>query len=80
MEMKYNNIVIGKEYEYREIWYKGHITHEEDIYPFWLIYTEGLSDATVDYPYRIEWFYRSVPREVRAMEEQIVNKFKDQQG
>lgn len=73
---KYNetSIRIEKEHSISEEWYKGRIEHKEEIYEFWLIYTHGQFCGD-DFPYRVEWFRKQVPLEVRSMENEIIEQF-----
>ena len=76
---KYNetDIRIDKEFSISENWYKGRIEHKEDVYEFWFIHSVGkyLGD---DFPYRIEWFRKNVPSEIRTMENKIIEEFEKQ--
>ena len=78
---KYNEtgIRIEKEKSISEDWYKGRVEYKEDVHEFWFIHSTGhfLGD---DYPYRVEWFRKEVPLEVRSMEDDIINKFEEQKN
>jgi hypothetical protein len=60
-----------------EMWYKGWIGKEDKQYDFWFISSE---DYTVEegnrYSYTINWWYKPIPKEIRQMENEIIEQFK----
>jgi hypothetical protein len=77
MKMKKLNettIRIEKDISISEDWYRGRVEHKEDIHEFWLVYSHG-QYCEDDYPYRVEWMRKQVSREVKSMENNIIEEF-----
>lgn len=58
-----------------EKWYRGTISHEEILYPFFIIYREE-TDTEEEESAEVRWMYKKVPLEVRKMEADIIHSFK----
>ena len=67
-----NQIIIENKIIVQELWRKGHITYELDNYQFWLVESIEI-DETV---YMVHWFSKLTPKEVRRMEDEIIETFK----
>jgi hypothetical protein len=46
-------------------------------YNFWLINPRGLDDQGREYEMEVRWWFKQVPKEIRAMSEQIIKDFKE---
>ena len=69
-------IEINKEPAFTEIWYEGSVKYEETKHRFWLVYPKSFDDAGHQYEMNIKWFFAKVPKEIRAMENKIIDAFK----
>ena len=64
----------------RENWYKGIITYEGIEYPFWIIDSyENFPNEEPERITKINWFFTNVPKEVKKMNDEIIEQFKNQQ-
>ena len=70
-------VSINKQPSFTEIWHEGVVMYNETEYMFWLINPRGLDDQGREYEIEIRWFFKQVPREIRAMSEQIIKDFKE---
>jgi hypothetical protein len=70
-------VSINKQPSFTEIWHEGFVMYNETEYMFWLINPRGLDDQGREYEMEIRWFFKQVPREIRAMSEQIIKDFKE---
>jgi len=70
-------VSINRQPSFTEIWYEGSVTYEGKDYNFWLINPRGLDDQGREYEMEIRWWFKQVPREIRAMSETIIKDFKD---
>jgi hypothetical protein len=77
--MNSNNMTvsINRQPSFTEIWHEGSVTFENKEYSFWLINPRGMDEQGREYEMEIRWWFKQVPREIRAMSEQIINDFKD---
>lgn len=69
-------IVINKEPAFTEIWHEGYIEYDSEKHHFWLIYPQGTDSHGNQYELEVRWFFRDVPRQVRAMYPFILEAFK----
>lgn len=82
MENNNNTITvsINRQPSFTEIWYEGSVSMAGGKeYNFWLINPRGLDEQGREYEMEIRWWFKQVPREIRAMSEQIIKDFKDNQ-
>ena len=70
-------VSINRQPSFTEIWYEGSVTYEGKDYNFWLINPRGLDDQGREYEMEIRWWFKQVPREIRAMSETIIKDFKE---
>lgn len=62
---------INKQPSFTETWYEGSVKYKDEDHKFWLIDPVG-----GDYEIEVRWFFKSVPREVRGLYNQIIESFK----
>lgn len=78
MSEKANVVVtINRQPSFTEIWYEGSVTYEGKDFNFWLINPRGLDDQGREYEMEIRWWFKQVPREIRAMSDTIIKDFKE---
>jgi hypothetical protein len=70
-------VTINRQPSFTEIWYEGSVTYEGKDYNFWLINPRGLDNQGREYEMEVRWWFKQVPREIRAMSETIIKDFKD---
>ena len=70
-------VTINKQPSFTEIWYEGSVTYEGMDYNFWLINPRGFDNQGREYEMEVRWWFKQVPREIRAMSETIIKDFKD---
>ncbi len=70
-------VSINRQPSFTEIWYEGSVTYEGKDYNFWLINPRGLDDQGREYEMEVRWWFKQVPREIRAMSDTIIKDFKD---
>ncbi len=70
-------VTINRQPSFTEIWYEGSVTYEGKDYNFWLINPRGLDNQGREYEMEVRWWFKQVPREIRAMGDQIIKDFKD---
>jgi hypothetical protein len=70
-------VSINRQPSFTEIWHEGSVTYNGKEYMFWLINPRGIDDQGREYEMEVRWWFKQVPREIRAMSEQIINDFKD---
>jgi hypothetical protein len=70
-------VTINRQPSFTEIWYEGSVTYEGKDYNFWLINPRGLDNQGREYEMEVRWWFKQVPREIRAMSDQIIKDFKD---
>lgn len=69
-------IEINKDPDFTEIYYQGFVKYNKESYRFWLVYPKSFDDDGNQYEMNVKWFYAKVPREIRAMENKIIDAFK----
>jgi hypothetical protein len=69
-------IVINKQASFTEIWHEGHVEYNGNEHRFWLIHPQGVDPHGHEYECEVRWFFQRVPREIRAMNSQIIEAFK----
>ena len=69
-------IQINKEPDFTEIWYQGVVDYLGKEYRFWLIYPKSFDEEGHQYEINVKWFYANVPREIRVLESQVIESFK----
>ena len=69
-------VEINKTPAFTEIWHEGSVTMNEKKYMFWLINPTGFDEEGREYEIEVRWWFKQVPREIRAMSAQIINDFK----
>lgn len=72
-------VSINRTPSFTEIWYEGSVTHAKKEYSFWLINPRGLDEQGREYEMEVRWWFKQVPKEIRAMSEQIIKDFKENQ-
>jgi hypothetical protein len=72
-------VKINRQPSFTEIWYEGSVNHDGKDYMFWLINPRGKDDQGREYEMEVRWWFKQVPREIRAMSDKIINDFKDNQ-
>ena len=70
-------VTINKQPSFTEIWYEGSVTYEGMDYNFWLINPRGFDNQGREYEMEVRWWFKQVPREIRAMSETIIKDFKE---
>ena len=79
MENNVMTVTINRQPSFTEIWYEGSVTYENKEYNFWLINPRGLDDQGREYEMEVRCWFKQVPKEIRAMSEQIIKDFKENQ-
>jgi hypothetical protein len=70
-------VSINKKPSFTEIWHEGSVMYGDKEYNFWLINPRGLDDQGREYEMEVRWWFKQVPKEIRAMSEQIIKDFKE---
>jgi hypothetical protein len=65
------SINLNRKPSFTEVWYEGSVEYNGEFHRFWLLDPQGS-----DYELEVRWFHKSVPKEVRAMYNEIINTFK----
>ena len=65
-------IAVEKTPAFTETWYEGYVELDGEKHKFWLIDPDG-----ADYEVEVRWFFKSVPKEVRALYNNIINAYHD---
>lgn len=76
---KVSQITINKEPSFTEVWHEGYVEHDGERHYFWLIHPMGVDPRGNEYEVEVRWFFKRVPREVRAMYNSIIEAFKQNQ-
>lgn len=69
---------ISRNASFIEFWYEGSVIHEGKEHKFWLLDPQG--EPPFDFDLEIRWFYKSVPKEVRALYPVIIKAFKQMEN
>ena len=77
MEEKQATVSINKNSSFTEIWYEGSVEFNGKVHNFWLINPRGLDEQGREYEMEVRWWFKQVPKEIRAMSEQIIKDFKE---
>lgn len=64
-------IIIDRTPKFTETWYEGYVEYQGKKHMFWLIDPIGS-----DYEMEVRWFFKTVPREIRAIQHTIIEAFK----
>lgn len=70
-----NQIVINKEPSFIEVWREGFVEHNGEKHQFWLIDPQGVDPHGNEYNIEVKWFFKRVPREIRAMYPYIIDSY-----
>jgi hypothetical protein len=76
-EKEIARLSINKTHSFTEIFYEGSVIFEDKEYSFWLVDPRGKDPDGREYAVEVRWWFKQVPREVRAMHEQIVEAYKE---
>lgn len=77
MEKENVKLSINKTQSFTEIWYEGSVEMEGVEYNFWLVDPRGKDPSGREYDVEVRWWFKQVPREIRAMHDTIVNAYKE---
>ena len=72
-------VTINKKPSFTEIWYEGNVEFNGTTYNFWLINPRGKDEQGREYEMEVRWWFKQVPREIRAMSDTFIKDFKDNQ-
>ena len=59
-----------------EVWYEGYVEYNEKKFQFWLIDPQGEDQFCNEYEMEVRWFFKNIPKEVRAIHNQILEQYK----
>lgn len=76
-EKEIARLSINKTHSFTEIWYEGNVTFEGKEHSFWVVDPRGKDPDGREYAVEVRWWFKQVPREVRAMHDQIVEAYKE---
>lgn len=68
-------IAIKKTPEFMEVWFEGKVEYEGEVYQFWLVDPQSLDPQGNQYEPEVKWFFKNIPREVRAAANEIVKHY-----
>lgn len=71
-----SKIVINEKPLFLEAWHEGSVHWDGEEYKFWIINPVRIDPKEHEYELEVRWFFKSVPREVRMMYNEIIEKFK----
>ena len=77
MSEKQVKVSINRQPSFTEIWYEGSVEYDGREFMFWLINPRGLDEQGREYEMEVRWWFKQVPKEIRAMSEQIIKDFKE---
>jgi hypothetical protein len=69
-------ISINRIPSFTEVWHEGSIDFNEETYRFWIVCPQGVDSHWYEYEVEVRWFFKRVPKEVRAMMPIIIEAFK----
>ena len=61
---------------FTEAWYEGYVEYNEKKFQFWLIDPQGEDQFGNEYEMEVRWFFKNIPKEVRAIHNQILEQYK----
>jgi hypothetical protein len=61
---------------FTEVWYEGYVEYDEKKFQFWLIDPQGEDQFGNEYEMEVRWFFKNIPKEVRAIHNQILEQYK----
>ena len=61
---------------FTEVWYEGYVEYNEKKFQFWLIDPQGEDQFGNEYEMEVRWFFKNIPKEVRAIHNQILEQYK----
>jgi len=64
-------ISLNKEPSFVETWYEGSVKYNGEAHRFWLVCPDGKDEFEPE----VKWFFKSVPKEVRASYKEIINMY-----
>lgn len=67
-------ISLDKEASFTEVWYEGNVEYEGKEHRFWLV--DPQHKIGEEYECEVRWFFKNVPRQVRAMYVTIIELYK----
>ena len=76
-EKEIARISIHKTQSFTEIWYEGNVLFEDKEYSFWVVDPRGKDPEGREYAIEVRWWFKQIPREVRAMHDTIVEAYKE---
>ena len=69
-------VSVNKDPSFTEVWYEGHVMHNDQKYMFWLIDPQGKDEEGREYEMELRWWFKNVPAEIRNMGFRILNDYK----
>ena len=69
-------ISINKDLSFVEEYREGFVEYNGEEHKFWIVYPKGVDPNGNEYEIDVKWFFQRVPREIRAMNYQIIEAFK----
>ncbi len=76
-EKEVARLSINKTQSFTEIWYEGSVLFDGKEHNFWVVDPRGKDPDGREYAVEVRWWFKQVPREVRAMHDQIVEAYKE---
>jgi hypothetical protein len=73
-------VEINRAPSFTEVWHEGFVSMDDKKYMFWIVNPTGKDEKGLEYDVEIRWWFKQVPREIRAMSEQIIENFKTKQN
>ena len=76
MEDKNIEVAINKKPSFVETWYEGSVMYNKEEHKFWLVDPKSEDPSGDMYECEVKWFFKNVPREVRASYNSIIEMYK----
>ena len=76
MENKEIEVVINKKPSFVETWFEGSVMYDGQEHKFWLVDPKSEDPSGDMYECEVKWFFKNVPREVRASYVSIIEMYK----